>query len=243
MPMFDNRNVYRTCHQKDGLVSFNVTVKETNLNIQADSDLSEQAVRSILNHRHYIENHIARFPGFAASLVPFGSPGIAPKIISEMTAAAKIAGVGPMAAVAGAVAQSVGRDLLQWSSHVLVENGGDIFIKSDTQTIFTIYAGSSPLSMKTGIKVAHRPDSFAMCTSSGTVGHSKSFGKADAVTVLADCCALADAAATSLGNKVQTHKDIAKAIDIGKNMEGIQGIVIISGKQIGLWGALELVKL
>jgi len=241
--MFDNRNVYRVCHQKEGLVSFNVTVKETNLNIQADSDLSEQAVRSILNHRQYIENHIARFPGFAPSLVPLGSPGIAPKIISEMTAAAKIASVGPMAAVAGAVAQSVGRDLLQWSSHVLVENGGDIFIKSDTETIFTIYAGSSPLSMKTGIKVARRPDSFAMCTSSGTVGHSKSFGKADAVTVLADCCALADAAATSLGNKIQTSKDIAKAIETGKNMAGIQGLVIISGKQIGLWGALELVKL
>jgi hypothetical protein len=82
-----------------------------------------------------------------------------------------------------------------------------------------------------------------MCTSSGTVGHSKSFGRADAVSVLADCCALADAAATSLGNKIQTPKDIEKAINAGKNMQGVQGIVIISGKQIGLWGALELVKL
>lgn len=241
--MFDNRKIYRVCHQKQGLVSFNVTVKETNLNIQADSDLSEQAVRSILTHRQYIENYIARFPRFADSLTPLSDPGIKPKIISEMTKAAKNAGVGPMAAVAGAVAQSVGRDLLKWSSNILVENGGDIFIKSETQTILTIYAGSSPLSMKTGIKVARRPASFAMCTSSGTVGHSKSFGKADAVSVLADCCALADAAATSLCNKIQTPKDIEKAIDIGKNMTGVQGIVIISGKQIGLWGALELVKL
>jgi len=241
--MFDNRKIYRVCHQKQGLVTFNVTVKETNLNIQADSDLSEQAVRSILDHRQYIENHIARFPKFSDSMTPLSGPGITPKIISEMTKAAKTAGVGPMAAVAGAVAQSVGRNLLQWSKNVLVENGGDIFIKSDTQTIFTIYAGSSPLSMKTGIKVARRPASFAMCTSSGTVGHSKSFGKADAVSVLADCCALADAAATSLGNEIQTPKDIERAIAVGKNMAGIQGIVIISGKQIGLWGALELVKL
>ncbi|WP_020588747.1 UPF0280 family protein [Desulfobacter curvatus] len=241
--MFDNRKIYRVCHQKQGLVAFNVTVKETNLNIQADSDLSEQAVRSILTHRQYIENHIARFPGFADSLTPLPDPGIAPKIISEMSLAAKTAGVGPMAAVAGAVAQSVGRDLLQWSSNVLVENGGDIFIKSNTQTIFTIYAGSSPLSMKTGIKVARRPASFAMCTSSGTVGHSKSFGKADAVSVLADCCALADAAATALGNQIQKPKDIEKAIAAGRRMAGVQGIVIISGKQIGLWGALELVKL
>lgn len=241
--MFDNRKIYRVCHQKKGLAPFNVTVKETNLNIQADSDLSEQAVRSILTHRQYIENHIVRFPRFADSLTPLSDPGIVPKIISEMTNAAKVAGVGPMAAVAGAVAQSVGRDLLKWSSNILVENGGDIFIKSETQTIFTIYAGSSPLSMKAGIKVARRPASFAMCTSSGTVGHSKSFGKADAVTVLADCCALADAAATSLGNKIQTPKDIEKAIAVGKEMTGVQGIVIISGKQIGLWGAVELVKL
>nr|WP_320014229.1 UPF0280 family protein [uncultured Desulfobacter sp.] len=241
--MFENRKIYRVCHQKQGLVSFNVTVKETNLNIQADSDLTEQATRAILTYRQYIENYITRFPRFADSLTPLSDPGIAPKIISEMTMASKAAGVGPMAAVAGAVAQSVGRNLLQWSSNVLVENGGDIFIKSDTQTIFTIYAGSSPLSMKTGIKVARRPASFAMCTSSGTVGHSKSFGKADAVSVLADCCALADAAATALCNQVQTPKDIETAIAAGKCMAGVQGIVIISGKQIGLWGALELVKL
>ena len=241
--MFENRKIYRVCHQKKGLVSFNVTVKETNLNIQADSDLSEQAVRSVLKHRQYIENHIARVPGFSDSLTPLPDPGIAPKIISEMSMAAKTAGVGPMAAVAGAVAQSVGRDLLQWSSNVLVENGGDIFIKSDTHTIFTIYAGSSPLSMKTGIKVGRRPASFAMCTSSGTVGHSKSFGKADAVSVLADCCALADAVATAICNQVQRPKDIEKAIAAGRRMTGVQGLVIISGKQIGLWGALELVKL
>ena len=241
--MFENRSVYRVCHKKQGLVAFNVTVKETNLNIQAGSDLSEQAVRSILTHRQYIENHISRVPKFADSLSPLADPGIVPKIISDMSRAAKTAGVGPMAAVAGAVAQRVGKDLLQYSSNVLVENGGDIFIKSDTSTTFTIYAGSSPLSMKTGIKVALRPDAFAMCTSSGTVGHSRSFGKADAVTVLADCCALADAAATSLCNQVSTPKDIEKAIAAGKNMTGVQGIVIILGKQIGLWGALELVKL
>lgn len=241
--MFENRKVYRVCHQKQGLVAFNVTVKETNLNIQAESNLSEQATRAILTCRQYIENHIAHVPRFADSLTPLPDPGIVPKIISDMNMAAKITGVGPMAAVAGAVAQSVGKELIQWTPNVLVENGGDIYVKSDTSTIFTIYAGQSPLSMKTGIRVAQRPDAFAMCTSSGTVGHSKSFGKADAVTVLAQCCAIADAAATALCNQVQTPKDIEKAIAAGRSMAGVQGIVIISGKQIGLWGALELIKL
>ena len=241
--MFENRQIYRACHNKSGLTAFNVTVKETNLNIQAESDLTDQAVRAILTHRGYIEKHISGHPDFAKSLTPLPDQNFSPAIICNMTAAARIAGVGPMAAVAGALARHVGADLLKFSANVLVENGGDIFVKSDTETIFTVFAGNSPLSMKTGIKVAKRSTSFAMCTSSGTIGHSQSFGKADAVSVLADDCALADAAATALCNQVQTPKDIEKTIAAGRKIPGIQGIVIISGKQIGLWGTLELVPL
>ncbi len=241
--MFDNRQIYRACHHKKGLVGFNVTVKETNLNIQAESNLKDQAVRSILIHRQYLENHITAHPRFAQSLSPLPDPDIAPEIIRNMTTAARIAGVGPMAAVAGAIARHVGTDLLKSSPNVLVENGGDVFIRSDTETIFTIFAGSSPFSMKTGIKVAKRNTPFAMCTSSGTIGHSKSFGRADAVSVLAEDCALADAAATALCNMIQSPRDIKKAMAAGQDMTGIQGVVIIAGKQIGLWGALELVRL
>ena len=224
-------------------------MKETNLNIQARTEnsdvvaLTEQAVRAALKYRQYIETHIGNHPEFAASLTPLPDPGPAPAIVTEMVQAGRIAGVGPMAAVAGAVSEYVGKDLLAFSKEIVVENGGDIFVKSDTEMIFTIYAGDSPLSMKTGIRVARQPGPFAMCTSSGTLGHSKSFGRADAACVLADSCALADAAATALGNQVQAPRDIEAAIEKGRNMEGIQGIVIITGKQIGLWGDLQLVKI
>ncbi|MCG8686896.1 MAG: UPF0280 family protein [Desulfobacterales bacterium] len=241
--MFDNREMYRKLHAKKGLVPFTITVKETNLNIQADTDLTEKAIRSALTHRQYIETHIQNHPEFAKSMAPLPDPAVAPKIITEMTLAGQITGVGPMAAVAGAVSQAVGNDLLANTKEVLVENGGDIFVKSKTETIFTIFAGESPFSMKTGIRISARPGSFAMCTSSGTIGHSKSFGRADAVSILADSCAVADAAATALCNQVKTADDIEKTIAKGKQMEGIQGIVIILGAQIGLWGDLELIRL
>ncbi len=225
------------------MTSFTITVKETNLNIQADRDLTREAVRAVLAYRQHIEAHISRHPEFACSLTPLPDPGPAPAIITEMTDAAQIAGVGPMAAVAGAVAEFTGRALLKFSKEIVVENGGDIFARSETEMVFTIYAGNSPLSMKTGIQIPRQKQPFAMCTSSGTLGHSKSFGRADAASVLADSCALADAAATALGNRVKTAADLESAIAAGRAMKGIRGIVIILGKQIGLWGDLKLVPL
>ncbi len=241
--MFENRSAYRRQHEKKGLVSFEITVKETNLNIQAQTDLSNQAIRATLKHRQYIETHILQNPKFATALSPLPPPGIAPAIVMDMIAAAQSANVGPMAAVAGAMAEYVGQDLLNLSNEVVVENGGDIFIKSDTETVFSIYAGDSPLSMTTGILVEKQNKPFAMCTSSGTLGHSKSFGRADAVSVVAASCSLADAAATALCNRVKKECDVEKAITLGKQIQGVQGIVIIKGKLIGLWGDLKLVRL
>ncbi|MCP3875200.1 MAG: UPF0280 family protein [Desulfobacteraceae bacterium] len=240
--MFENRT-YRKQHQKKGLVSFDVTVKETNLNIQAESDLTQAAIKAVLKFRNTIETHIKLNPEFATSLIPLQSPGPGPHIIKDMIEASRLANVGPMAAVAGTVAEYTGKSLLNDSSEVLVENGGDIFIKSNTDTIFSIYAESSPFSLTTGILVEKRKAPYGMCTSSGTLGHSKSFGKADAATVLSDSCPLADAAATQLGNMVKNPEDIKTAIDAGKSIPGIQGIVIIKGESIGLWGDLKLVKL
>lgn len=242
-PMFENRGVYRSRHQKKGLVSFEVTVKETNLNIQACTDLSDQAVRAVLKYRNFIETHIRQYPEFATCLCPLPEPLVAPAIVRDMMTAARLANVGPMAAVAGAVAEYVGRDLLALSPEVVVENGGDIFIKSDKETLFKIYAGTSPLSMTTGIRVEKQETPFALCTSSGTLGHSKSFGRADAASVVAASCALADAAATALGNRVKKENDIEAALQAGQQIPGIQGIVLIKGKQIGLWGKLKLVRL
>ncbi len=240
--MFENRT-YRNKHRKKGLVSFDITVKETNLNIQAQTDLTKKAIQSVLTCRSAIENYIHLFPEFASSLVPLNDPGPAPKIIRDMIQASKKATVGPMAAVAGAVAEYTGTSLLEHTREIIVENGGDIFIKSDSETIFSIYSENTPFSTTTGILVKKRDNPYGICTSSGTIGHSKSFGRADAATVLSCSCPLADAVATALGNMIKSASDIASAIDIGKTISGIQGIVIIKGESIGLWGDLKLVKI
>ena len=114
-----------------------------------------------------------------------------------MIRAGTVAGVGPMAAIAGAIAENVGRGLLEFADQVIVENGGDVFIKTRRPVTVGIYAGSSPLSMQIGMRLDSKKAPLAVCTSSGTLGHSLSLGRADAVCAVADSCALADAAATS----------------------------------------------
>jgi uncharacterized protein len=241
--MFENRNVYRSLHRKNGLVSFEITVKETNLNIQATTDLTDSAIRSALKYRLYIETHIRQYPEFSTALSPLPPPSFVPGIVMDMMKAAQLANVGPMAAVAGAMAEYVGRDLLEMSPEIMVENGGDIFIRSTGDTVFSIYAANSPLSMTTGIKVEPQDTAFAMCTSSGTLGHSKSFGTADAVSIMAPSGCLADAAATALCNMVKDESDIENTLRLGQQIQGIQGIVIIKNEKIGLWGNIKLVRL
>ncbi len=240
--MFENRT-YRLLHHKKGLVSFDITVKETNLNIQAEKDLTDMAISSVIACRHHLETFIQGFPEFATAFFPIKKPDHAmPKMITDMIEAGQVAQVGPMAAVAGAVAEYTGTELMDCSGQVIVENGGDIFIKSESETILSIYAGDSPFSMTAGIRVEKNDRPYGICTSSGTIGHSKSFGKADAVTVLSDSCVLADAVATKLCNMVQNPADIQEAIQAGKAISGIRGIVIIIGDNIGLWGDLKLVR-
>ncbi|SMC92335.1 hypothetical protein SAMN02746065_11551 [Desulfocicer vacuolatum DSM 3385] len=240
--MFNNRG-YRAHSNRQGLTPFTVTVKETNLHIQAKKDLTREAVKSVLTCRGYIENHIFAHPDFSTALVPVRPMAHAPEIVREMMDAAIKAGVGPMAAIAGAVAQYTGKALLHLSDQVIVENGGDVFLKTDSATTLAIFAGKSPLSMKVGVKIAPRDSAFALCTSSGTIGHSKSFGKADAVTILSNSCPLADAVATALANRVQDESDIQGAIDMGKEIPGVEGIIVIKKKKLGAWGEMELVGL
>ncbi len=234
---------YRNFVGIESLVSFNVVVQETDLFIHASKALENIARDLVLKQRGFIENYIGIYPEFRDTLVPWHIDKHAPVIVSEMAYAGQKAGVGPMAAVAGAVAEQVGNALLSYSDEVVVENGGDVFIKTGKPLKVGIFASDSPLSLKMGLLIDSREKPAAVCTSSGTVGHSFSFGKADAVCIVSDSCSLADAAATSVGNRVKSKKDIGKAIEFGKNIEGVTGIVIIIGDAAGFWGDIEVVSL
>ena len=240
--MYQERS-YRNRVRYPKLVSFSAMVEETDLHIQAQTNLEHKAIESILGHRQSIETCIERFPFFLTALEPVAISGPLPAIVRKMIAAGTASGVGPMAAVAGAVAESVCRDLLSFSDQVIVENGGDIFMKVNTPVTMAIYAGSSPLNMKVGLKISCIDQPVACCTSSGTIGHSLSMGKADAVTVIARSGALADAAATAIGNRVTYEKEIDAAIDFGQSIQGVMGLCIIKGTSAGFWGDVEVVRL
>jgi len=148
-----------------------------------------------------------------------------------------------MAAIAGAIAEQVGHGLLKLTDQVIVENGGDIFIKTNLPATVAIYAGKSPLSSRIGIRLKSISAPAAVCTSSGTIGHSLSLGEADAVCVVAGSCSMADAAATSIGNLIDSPADIEGAMEAGRRIKELSGIVVIVGEKIGMWGDLEIIRL
>jgi ApbE superfamily uncharacterized protein (UPF0280 family) len=222
------------------LVSFNVTVKETDLYIRASSNLKRKALRLVLKYRRHLEDYIERHPAFLTSLEPLAAEEDAPKIVSEMAEAAKKVGVGPMAAVAGAIAEFVGVQLLDSSPEVIVENGGDIYLKSRKDRLIGIYAGKSPLTGNIALEIRGRDTPLGVCTSSGTVGHSLSYGQADAVIALSKSAVLADAAATAIANMINRPEDIDGGIEFARKIEGLSGVVIIQGDKMGLWGEVKI---
>jgi uncharacterized protein len=234
---------YRNLVEKENRPAFRAVVKESDLFVHAPRELENLARELILQHRGYIESYIARYPEFVETLSPWCINDPAPMIVQDMINAGIKAGVGPMAAVAGAIAEYVGRGLLLHTDEVIVENGGDVFLKTDEPAVVAIFAGKSPLSLRVGLRLPSDKAGIAVCTSSGTVGHSLSFGKADAVCVLSHSCALADAVATAVGNQVKSKADIQKAVDFGKQIEGVNGIVIIADDKIGMWGNVEMIPL
>lgn len=232
---------YRLLHRAKDLVSFEVMVKETDLSISAQSILKKEAEEAIIRYRAPLEEYIKSHPEFLTSLVPLPVQMDMPIVCRLMAESASKAGVGPMASVAGVIAELVGKELLRFSPEVIVENGGDIFIKTDKPRVIGIYAGEdSPFKDRLAIQILPEDSPIGVCTSSGTIGHSLSFGKADAVTVLAQDTGLADACATAIGNLVKTPDDFPVAIEFAKRIAGLNGIILVKGDKFGAWGKVRL---
>ncbi len=231
---------YRQLVRGTDLVSFQVTIRETDLFIRASKNLKSKAERITAKYRHTLERYIDRNPVFKTTLEPFTPEEGAPLIVQAMAEAGTAAGVGPMAAVAGAIAEFVGRELLDYSPEIIIENGGDIFMKSLKKRHVSVFAGTSPMSEKLSLEIEPADTPLGICTSSGTIGHSLSYGKADAVVVLSRSALLADAAATAIANRVKTAADIEPALDFSESIEGVIGVLVIIGDKAGVRGALTL---
>ena len=232
---------YRSLINKDNLTSYNVKIAESDLLISSDTNLSDEALKSLTKHRYSLETYIKSHPDFLTSLLPLPEDDLAPPIVRDMLAKSKICGVGPMAGVAGAVSEFVGYDLLNQTGNLIIENGGDIFIKSENKLIASVYAGVSALSYNVNFIVKPEETPLGICTSSATVGPSLSFGKADAVCVISKSATLADAAASAIGNKVKSKNDIKPALDFGIKIKGVTGIIIIMENEMGAIGEVQFV--
>ena len=218
-----------------------IIVKESDIVILSEKKIEKQTVRKIVvNYRKQIESYIQKHKIFSTSLKPLPINYDAPNIIKEMMVASSRAGVGPMAAVAGAISEYVGRELLKNNKEIIIENGGDIFLKAARDIRIGVYAGNSILSNKIFVNVHKDQMPLGVCASSGTVGHSLSFGKADTVVITSNSSILSDAVATATANRVKSKKDFKKAINFAKSIKGIKGILIILEKDLGIWGNLEI---
>jgi ApbE superfamily uncharacterized protein (UPF0280 family) len=218
-------------------------LKETIATLIADEEkYIDAAIESIKYHRKQLEKYISIDPFFKITLEPYECEEKAPEIVKLMCEAARKASVGPMAAVAGTIAElAVKAMIAKGASHAIVENGGDIAMINDREIVIGIYTGESPIK-NIGFLIEPRREPMGICTSSGKVGPSISFGNADAATVIARSASLADACATALGNEVKDESSVKKAFDSIKEVEGVEGALLIINNTLAAWGKIPKIK-
>ncbi len=237
---------YRDEFSTDRFKSFSFAVEESDLWIGVDNgsfcaSMNEFCRDKVVKLRNDIKNYIKTYPEFKTSLEPLSVDNNMPGFAKDMIIAGNRANVGPMAAIAGYFAGFLGRQMLEKYeiSEMVIENGGDIFVKVKDQLSVLIYAGESYFSGKVGVKVP--PGIYGICTSAGTVGHSYSQGNADGVMVVCRDITLADAFATSFANNIKNRDDVASLISLAKTKKEVLSCLAIYQDKIGACGEFEVV--
>jgi ApbE superfamily uncharacterized protein (UPF0280 family) len=188
----------------------------------------QKAKDAITHHRRNLEDYIKTNPNFFYTFKPVPIP-TGPLVAKLMAEAAEEANVGPMAAVAGVLADLAVKDMTTIGCKVAVmENGGEISAVSNTPIDVAVAAGDEPLSKRFGFRLTEFP--MGVATSSGRFSHAFSFGDAEAATVFCKNAGLADATATAVCNVVK-GEDSRAAIQAGINkafsIEGVEGVLIV----------------
>lgn len=229
---------YRQLARCKGLFSFTVQIEQTDLMISAGSNLVDEARELVHIYRQQLKDYISLDPRFLTSLTPIAVGETAPLIVRNMVKAAHAANVGPMAAVAGAIAECVGRGLQAHSADVLVENGGDIFCSLSRPITFLLLAEKSEFGALRFTLETDLP-AYGVCTSAGSTGPSLSFGTADAVMIAAEDTALADAVATAVGNVVHTAADVGDAVELARSL-GVMAAIVVKDDKLSAFGNVKL---
>jgi uncharacterized protein len=242
--IMESPETYRSLLNAADLISTRIRIRESDLLIRSERGCAGPARKALARYRMDIEDYIAIHPGFKESLLPIVASRDAPPIITAMTRAAILCGVGPMATIAGALAYSVGKELKLISSEVIVENGGDIYLDSRRERIIAVYSGENPgPAGGIGIKIPPEEMPLGIAASSGRLGRSLSWGMADAAVVLASDSILADGGATALANRVYsgTPTVLEAAGEFILGIPGIIGYLIVCGDLVSTGGRMELV--
>ena len=215
-----------------------MALKETDLWVLAARDFSLEVREIVIQERQQLEAYITGHPDFLTTLVPWPDDPYAPAVVREMIEAGAATGVGPMAAVAGVLADLAVEEMLKAGAIIaVVENGGEAVFTSDRPVNIALQAGDAPLSKRIGFKLEEFP--VGVATSSGLFSHALSFGKAEAVTVFAESAGLADAAATAVGNVVKGDDEQYAArlgVDTGLSIEGVRGVFVLYREAVGMGG-------
>ncbi len=233
------RRFYRDFVKSD-LETFEVAYKETDLFIETCKDMRVEVFSLIRRLRLELDRYIELNRAFLTSLEPIPFDEKAPKIAKVMIKAARDAGVGPMACVAGAFAEMVGRFLLESCKECVVENGGDVFLRLARKAVIGVYTENRFFKDRIKLKLEASDKPYGICASSAKIGPSLSMGKADLALIVAHDAALADGLATKCANMIVEKDDIGNAIEFAKSKDVI-GCLFIKDDRMGLWGSLEMV--
>ena len=232
----------------ESLHEYSFIIDESKIHIKCDNKKAIKiAVEEIRRHREQLVKFIKKHPEFLFKLKPVANYANMPRIVRLMTVSSKAADVGPMASVAGALADIGLEAMLREKARVaIVEDGGEIAVFTEKPILISIFSSNTSLSSKIGFLLEKKDCPIGVATSSSKTSHAISFGEADSVTVVANNASLADAAATAICNAVfgeDIKESIRRGLERARAIEGIRGVLIIREDSSGLWGNLpEIVK-
>ncbi len=240
---------YREWINHERFSEFRVMVEESDLWIGVSPEsyapeMQSSVLKFEIMLRAVLQEYIFEYPEFRDSFDPIPIHDDDPEIVKGMKEAAFTAGTGPMAAVAGMVAEETGNFLIEKFNppEFIVENGGDIFLRIIKPITLSIFSGKNKAFENIGLQLDSTTTPAGICTSSGMFGHSVSLGKADSVTVVCRSAYTADAYATGIANQVKSSRDIKPVVESSFTSE-MRSLVCIKDNQIGIRGSLPVTRI
>ena len=220
-----------------------INIDQTHILLKSDLD-NVNLKGYILKIRSELKRYISQNRDFLLSLEPLKySAENLPDIVLKMYESSAKADVGPMACVAGTISEMCLDYLIENDSYYsIVENGGDIALINDRDVLCGIYSNNEILGNNIAFRIKARKHPLGICTSSGKIGHSISFGTSDSVSVISKSPSLADGLATRIANDVEgndSESKVSNALETAENYkEYFKGVLIISDENIGTVGKL-----